>query len=184
MVGLTNLFYHGTLLVTNLAGQTLANGDSFRLFEFTSRLASAFTNLFIPSLDPGLKWRNKLMMDGSLQVLTIPTRDFGVDVSHFQGASGISQASWNQMFAEGKRFAFIKATEGLTGPHDGAMSNNVDRAAAAGLLAGVYHFAIPENWPTTNGAILEASNMVVYAGSAIGPDACGLCWISKAPPPA
>jgi hypothetical protein len=49
------------------------------------------------------------------------------------------------------------------------MSNNVDRAAAAGLLAGVYHFAHPENRPTTNGAILEASNMVVYAGSAIGP---------------
>ena len=63
----------GTLLVTNLAG-TLANGDSFRLFEFTSRLASAFTNLILPALDPGLKWRNKLMMDGSLQLITIPTR--------------------------------------------------------------------------------------------------------------
>jgi len=73
------------------------------------------------------------------------------------------------MFAEGKRFAFIKATEGLTGPHDAAMATNVERALAAGLLAGVYHFAHPENRPTTNGAIAEASNMVVYAGSAIGP---------------
>jgi GH25 family lysozyme M1 (1,4-beta-N-acetylmuramidase) len=168
VVGLTNLFYNGTLMVTNLGG-TLANGDRFDLFDYTNRQASAFTNLVLPALNPGLKWRNKLMMDGSLEVLTIPTRDFGVDVSHFQGASGVSQASWNQMFAEGKRFVFVKATEGLTGPHDGAMTNNVARAVAAGLLVGVYHYAHPENRPTTNGAILEASNMVVYAGSAIGP---------------
>jgi GH25 family lysozyme M1 (1,4-beta-N-acetylmuramidase) len=96
-------------------------------------------------------------------------REFGVDVSHFQNESGVPQSSWDQMFAEGKRFVFIKATEGLTGPHDPTMSNNVVRATAAGLLAGVYHFAHPENRPTTSGAVLEASNMVVYAGSAIGP---------------
>src|SRR5438445_8835763 len=84
------------------------------------------------------------------------TRDFGVDVSHYQGSSGISQASWDQMFTDGKHFAFIKATEGLTGPDDAAMSNNVARATAAGLLAGVYHYAHPENRPTTNGAVQEA----------------------------
>jgi len=98
-----------------------------------------------------------------------PLRDFGADVSHFQNESGVAQSAWNQMFAEGKRFVFIKATEGLTGPHDATMTTNVARAAAAGLQVGVYHFAHPENRPTTNGAILEASNMVVYAGSAIGP---------------
>ena len=32
------------------------------------------------------------------------SRDFGVDVSHYQGSSGISQSAWNQMFAEGRRF--------------------------------------------------------------------------------
>lgn len=106
----------------------------------------------------------------AINTLTIaPVRDFGVDVSHFQNESGVPQSSWNQMFAEGKRFVFIKATEGLTGPHDPTMAINVQRASAAGLLVGVYHFAHPENRPTTNGAILEASNMVVYAGSAIGP---------------
>ena len=80
------------------------------------------------------------------------SRDLGADVSHYQGASGISQAAWAQMFAEGKRFAFIKASEGLTGADDAAMANNVARATAAGLLVGVYHFARPENRPTTNGA--------------------------------
>jgi len=97
------------------------------------------------------------------------SRDFGVDVSHYQGTTGISQASWNQMFGEGQRFAFIKASEGLTGPDDAAMANNVARATAAGLLAGVYHYAHPENRPTTNGAVQEADHFLAYAGNAIGP---------------
>ena len=96
-------------------------------------------------------------------------RDLGVDVSHYQGATGVSLASWGQMFAEGKSFAFIKATEGLTGPDDAAMTNNVTWASAAGLLVGVYHYAHPENRPTTNGAVQEADHFLAYAGSAIGP---------------
>ena len=163
----SSISLNGTLIVTNLSG-TLTSGDRFKLL--TGSFASiGFTKLLLPPLAPGLSWKNDTHKDGSLQVVSTPARDFGEDVSHFQGASGVSQASWDQMFAEGKRFVFIKATEGLTGPHDAAMATNVERALAAGLLAGVYHFAHPENRPTTNGAILEASNMVVYAGSAIGP---------------
>ena len=101
--------------------------------------------------------------------LCAASRDFGVDVSHYQGATGISQTSWNQMFGDAKRFAYIKASEGLTGADDTAMANNVARAAAAGVLVGVYHFAHPENRPTTSGAIQEADHFLSYAGSAIGP---------------
>lgn len=96
-------------------------------------------------------------------------RDFGADVSHYQGATGISQSSWNQMYTSGLRFTFIKATEGLTGPDDAAMTNNVTRATAAGILAGVYHYPHAENRPTTNGAVQEASHFLLYAGDAIGP---------------
>jgi autotransporter-associated beta strand protein len=95
-------------------------------------------------------------------------RGQGVDVSHFQGSTGISQNSWNQMAAEGKTFAFIKATEGLTGPDDAAMSNNVARATSAGILNGVYHYAHPENRPTPAGAVMEADHLLNYAGTAIG----------------
>src|SRR5438552_9575443 len=98
---------------------------------------------------------------GSLQV---SGRDFGVDVSHFQGESGIPQGNWNQMFTEGKRFAFIKATEGLS-VLDGTMANNVTRATAAGLRAGVYHFAHPELHPTASGAAQEADYLLSYAGN-------------------
>lgn len=96
-------------------------------------------------------------------------RDLGVDVSHFQGSSGVSPASWSQMYASGKRFAFIKATEGLTGPDDAAMANNVANASAAGLSVGVYHYAHAENRPTPAGAVLEANHLLTYAGAAIGP---------------
>jgi fibronectin-binding autotransporter adhesin len=93
----------------------------------------------------------------------------GVDVSHFQGSTGISQDAWNQMASEGKAFAFIKATEGLTGPDDAAMANNVARATSAGILNGVYHFAHPENRPSTAGAVMEADHFLSYAGANIGP---------------
>ena len=95
-------------------------------------------------------------------------RDFGVDVSHFQGETGISQTSWNQMFADGKRFAFIKISEGFAFV-DLACPNNVNRATAAGLRAGVYHFAHPDTHPTTNEAIQEADFFLGAAGNFIGP---------------
>lgn len=98
------------------------------------------------------------------------TRNLGVDVSHFQGSTGISQSSWNQMYnADGKRFTYVKASEGLTGPDDAAMANNVTRATAAGLLVGVYHYAHPENRTNTAGAVQEAGHFLSYAGTNIGP---------------
>ena len=97
-------------------------------------------------------------------------RDLGVDVSHFQGTGGntsLSQSTYAQMFSQGKRFVFIKGTEGLTGPDDTTMAGNVANASAAGLLTGVYHFAHPENRPTPAGAVQEADHFVTFAGSAI-----------------
>src|SRR5258706_8865445 len=97
------------------------------------------------------------------------TRDFGADVSHYQGASGISPSDWTQMYSQGKRFAFIKASEGLTKADDAAMANNADRSTQAGLLVGVYHYPHPENRPTTAGAVREADHFLAYAGTNIGP---------------
>jgi T5SS/PEP-CTERM-associated repeat protein len=161
------VIYDGTLIVSNVSG-TLEAGNRFQLFS-APVYSGAFNNLMLPALGAGLLWTNKLLLDGSIEVYEVIPREFGVDVSHFQGESGVASSSWVQMYAEGKRFAFIKATEGLTGPDDAAMANNVTRATAAGLLAGVYHFAHPENRPTTNGAIQEADHFVAYAGNFIGP---------------
>src|SRR6478752_5854299 len=72
-------------------------------------------------------------------------RDIGVDVSHFQGETGMPQANWTQLAAEGRTFAYIKSTEGLNPPGniDAAWPANVARAKAAGILPGVYHFVRP-----------------------------------------
>jgi GH25 family lysozyme M1 (1,4-beta-N-acetylmuramidase) len=96
-------------------------------------------------------------------------REFGLDVSHFQARTGISQAAWEQQIGDGRRFAYIKATEGLTGPDDPAMSYNVRGATAAGLLVGVYHYCHPENRPSPDGARQEAAHFLAYAADAVGP---------------
>jgi GH25 family lysozyme M1 (1,4-beta-N-acetylmuramidase) len=96
-------------------------------------------------------------------------RDFGVDVSRHQGQTGIAQASWDMMAAEGKTFAYMKATEGLLPPGniDPAWQANVAGASNAGIRAGVYHFARPDNRPNVAGAIAEAGHFVATAGSAM-----------------
>jgi GH25 family lysozyme M1 (1,4-beta-N-acetylmuramidase) len=96
-------------------------------------------------------------------------RELGLDVSHFQGSTGVSQSTWNSVAASGRTFALIKASEGLTGPDDAAMANNVARATAAGLVTGVYHYPHAENRPTPAGAVQEADHFLSYAGAAIGP---------------
>jgi hypothetical protein len=96
------------------------------------------------------------------------TREFGVDASHYQNDTGIPQTNWNQLFTEGNRFVFAKATEGVTFV-DTTMGANVTRATAAGLRAGVYHFAHPELSLTPSGAAQEADYLLRHAGNFVGP---------------
>ena len=107
-------------------------------------------------------------------VLAVPSvslaaRDLGVDVSHFQGETGMPQANWDQLAAEGRTFAFVKATEGLLPPGniDFTWPTNIERAQSAGLFAGVYHFARPDNRPNVAGARAEADHFVTTAGAAM-----------------
>lgn len=59
----------------------------------------------------------------------------GIDISHWQGT-----INWPQVRADGKVFAFIKASEGST-VKDKQFLTNVQNALAAGLLVGAYHFS-------------------------------------------
>jgi lysozyme len=114
-------------------------------------------------------YRLVTVASAALAVSPLYAREFGIDVSHHQSAGGIIQSRWNTIAASGRSFAFIKATEGLTGPDDAAMANNVARATNSGLLTGVYHFPHAENRPTVAGAVQEADKFMSYSGSAIGP---------------
>ncbi len=65
----------------------------------------------------------------------------GVDCSHHNGV-----VDWQKVAASGTRFAYAKATEGLTFT-DSKFQSNYTNMKAAGLLRGAYHFFRPESEP-------------------------------------
>jgi autotransporter-associated beta strand protein len=68
VIGITNLSYGGTLVVSNLSG-TLAVGDSFKLFDAGS-YSGAFANIVPATPGTGLAWdTNTLATDGTLRVV-------------------------------------------------------------------------------------------------------------------
>jgi lysozyme len=64
----------------------------------------------------------------------------GIDISHWQG--DLSSAWWEAAYAEGYRFVFLKATEGLSFV-DSKYAVNKSNARAAGFKVGAYCFARP-----------------------------------------
>lgn len=65
------LTYGGTLTVSDLGLDALAGGDRFPLFSATS-YGGAFTSLSLPALNGGLRWTNRLLIDGSIAVVATP----------------------------------------------------------------------------------------------------------------
>src|SRR4051795_6867983 len=123
--------------------------------------------------------RCRLMCAAAAMTLAVTTaapaqstgnRVLGLDVSAYQG--NISQATWNNIrTAENRQFTFIRASRGGTTGEDhrqGAYPagddtffnlsqryddpyfvQNINRATAAGMLAGSYHFARADILATT-----------------------------------
>ncbi|HOX57256.1 MAG TPA: FG-GAP-like repeat-containing protein [Candidatus Paceibacterota bacterium] len=60
--------YNGSLVVTNIGPTALAPGDRFPLFA-AGTYAGGFGSLALPPLNPGLAWTNKLLVDGSIEVV-------------------------------------------------------------------------------------------------------------------
>jgi GH25 family lysozyme M1 (1,4-beta-N-acetylmuramidase) len=82
----------------------------------------------------------------------------GIDVSHHQG-----DIDWQLVSADGKVFAYVKATEGMTYT-DPKFVTNITNGNSAGVIMGAYHYARPDN----NTAIQDANNFIHVAGSYIG----------------
>jgi lysozyme len=62
----------------------------------------------------------------------------GIDVSSHQGA-----VDWGHWWRSGKRFAYVKATEG-TGYRNPNFTQQYNGSAAVGMTRGSYHFALPD----------------------------------------
>jgi lysozyme len=95
----------------------------------------------------------------SLEGRRMLVRSFGIDVSHYQTVS-----SWASVYAAGKNFVWAKASEGATYT-DPAFATHMAGATAAGVIAGAYHFARPDN----NAAVTEANKFLSVASAYIGP---------------
>ncbi|MBI4580199.1 MAG: hypothetical protein HY718_10885, partial [Planctomycetes bacterium] len=92
-------------------------------------------------------------------------KPLGIDVSLWQGT--ITPANWTQVYNSGRRFAFIKASQGTT-VTDPRFYSNVANAPVAGLLVAPYHFADPlnERQPADgHTAVDEANYFVAVAGN-------------------
>jgi GH25 family lysozyme M1 (1,4-beta-N-acetylmuramidase) len=90
----------------------------------------------------------------------------GIDVSHWQNT-----IDWAAVAGAGKRFAFMKATDGQLDA-SGAMyvdptyATNRAGATGNGLVIGAYHFARPDATP--GDAVAEADHFIDVAGPAAG----------------
>ncbi|OQO90533.1 lysozyme [Saccharomonospora piscinae] len=76
-----------------------------------------------------------LNSDGADAYATVP----GIDVSSWQG-----NVDWDYWWGQGKRFAYVKATEGTTyeNPYFAQQYNG---SYNVGMIRGAYHFALPNN---------------------------------------
>lgn len=85
----------------------------------------------------------------------------GMDVSAYQGTQ-----NWASLASGGLTFAFAKASEGQS-THDPKFAAHIAGIKTAGLVAGAYHFA----WPNQSAAV-EAANYVSAVKAYAGPGFC------------
>lgn len=90
-----------------------------------------------------------------------PTLDFypirGIDVSRYQGT-----INWSEIYEQGYKFTFIKATEGSSHV-DPCFSTNWQNVAATPILASAYHF-----FSYDSSGITQAENYISTVGKRSG----------------
>lgn len=89
---------------------------------------------------------------------------YGVDISHYNNQAGT--ISWSTIYAAGKSFAYVKATEGVN-TNDAYFTTNMTSSNPNGVVRGAYHLGRPD-FSTTNTAANEANHFIAIAGSYIG----------------
>lgn len=67
VTGINNLYYSGSLVVSNLSG-TLTNGTVFKLFSAQTYNGDFYSGITLPDLAPGLSWQTNLLVDGTIRI--------------------------------------------------------------------------------------------------------------------
>ncbi|MBD0734742.1 GH25 family lysozyme [Streptomyces sp. CBMA29] len=113
-----------------------------------------------PIAHPELDWMGSTITahegrsSGGGAVTPNAAQTLGFDVSHYQGT-----VNWAGAYANGARFAYMKATEGTTF-RDPNFSANYTGSYNAGFIRGAYHFATPNS---STGAA-QADYFVAHGG--------------------
>lgn len=87
----------------------------------------------------GWKERTVRPRSQSTTAVAAPSGVPGIDVSNWQG-----KVDWAGQWGAGKRFAYVKATEGTTYTSP-SFSHQYTGSYNAGFLRGAYHFALPDS---------------------------------------
>jgi hypothetical protein len=86
------LTYGGSLIVSNVGPSALTVSNRFQLFSATA-YAGSFSSVTLPPLPPGQEWKNKLLVDGSIEVAAVPLQFSSIKLSGtnmiISGSNGI-----------------------------------------------------------------------------------------------
>jgi len=91
---------------------------------------------------------------GAIRPVVVDAAVYGMDVSGWQG-----NVNWSAAWANGARFAYVKATEG-TGYTNPSFAQQYNGSYNVGLISGAYHFARPN----VSGGATQANYFVDHGG--------------------
>lgn len=153
------LTYGGTLIVTNLSG-TLAEGDSFKIFDGGS-YGGAFSTMILPTLAPDVMWNTSaLATSGTISVVST---NFTIPQSLLWAGDGIANL-WNttasNWLSAGLPRAFVNGdtvTFTNTGSTTPAINLTVSAAPAAMVVNSSQNFTLAGTGALTGGMALTKS---------------------------
>jgi T5SS/PEP-CTERM-associated repeat protein len=144
---LHTLSYAGTLSVTKLGADALAGGDRFPLFSASS-YGGAFTLITLPALGPGLAWTNKLLVDGSIQVIGLPVPRFsalsrsGTNLI-FSGTGGPTNATYRVLASTNVASPLSSWVALLTSQFDANGNFNFTNSISPSVPVRFYRLSVP-----------------------------------------
>jgi hypothetical protein len=140
------LTYHGTLIVTNLAG-TLAAGDSFTLFS-APIYSGSFTNFSLPPTSADLSWDTSGLTNGVIRVVAInpPVIDavtLNGDNLVISGAGGTANSTYYVLRSADVSLPMANWTRVATNTFDGTGGFSFTNAVDAGVAQTYYRLQLP-----------------------------------------